>query len=71
MAPVLTSLLVGVLCAYVLFASPIELYSVTPFSENPAGSLGNALYFVVLVGVGATVLFFLIKKKRDRLISVV
>ncbi|MEM2917860.1 MAG: presenilin family intramembrane aspartyl protease [Candidatus Bathyarchaeia archaeon] len=71
MAPVLTSLLVGVLCAYVLFASPIELYSVTPFSENPAGSLGNALYFVVLVGVGATVLFLLIKKKRDRLIAVV
>ncbi len=71
LSPVLTSLLVGVLCAYVLFVSPIELYNVTPFSENPAGSLGNALYFVVLVGVGATVLFFLLKKKRDRLIAVV
>ncbi|MEM0008082.1 MAG: presenilin family intramembrane aspartyl protease [Candidatus Bathyarchaeia archaeon] len=71
LAPVLASLLVGVLCAYLLFASPIELYSVTPFSEDPAGSVGNALYFVVLVGVGATILFFLLKRKRDRLIAIV
>ncbi|MBS7636951.1 hypothetical protein KEJ37_06440 [Candidatus Bathyarchaeota archaeon] len=71
LAPVLVSLSVGILCAHVLFASPIELYSVTPFSEDPVGSLGNAIYFVVLVGFGATILFLLLKRKRDRLIAIV
>jgi presenilin-like A22 family membrane protease len=68
LAPVSFSLLFGVLCAQLLFASQIELYSVAPFAEDPAGSLGNALYFVVLVGVGATVLFFLLKRKSHKLI---
>lgn len=71
LAPVLASLLVGLLCAYLLFASSIELYSVTPFSGDPAGSFGNAIYFVILVGVGATILFLLLKMKRDRLITVI
>jgi presenilin-like A22 family membrane protease len=71
LVPVLISLFVGVLCAYLLFASPIELYSVTPFAEDPTGSLGNALYFVVLVGVGATVLFIFLKRKSHRLIVIV
>jgi len=71
LAPVLASLLVGLLCAYLLLVSSIELYSVTPFSGDPAGSFGNAIYFVVLVGVGATILFLLLKMKRDRLITVI
>ncbi|MEM1563597.1 MAG: presenilin family intramembrane aspartyl protease [Candidatus Bathyarchaeia archaeon] len=71
LAPVMASVSVGVLCAYLLFASPIELYSVTPFSESPTGSIGNALYFVVLVGFGASILFFLMKRKRDRIIAIV
>jgi len=71
LTPVLASVAVSVLCAYLLFASPIELYSITPFSEDPAGSLGNALYFVVLVGFGATVLFFLLKRKSHKLIAIV
>jgi len=71
LTPVLASVAVSVLCAYLLFASPIELYSITPFSEDPAGSLGNALYFVVLVGFGATVLFFLLKRKNHKLIVIV
>ncbi|MEM3566558.1 MAG: presenilin family intramembrane aspartyl protease [Candidatus Bathyarchaeia archaeon] len=71
LAPVLVSVSVGILCAYVLFTSPIELYSVTPFSEDPAGSIGNAVYFVVLVGAGATILFVLFKRKRNRLIAIV
>ncbi len=71
LATVLASVLFGVFCAYLLFASPVELYSVTPFSEDPAGSLGNALYFVVLVGIGASILFFLLRRKREKLIVVV
>jgi presenilin-like A22 family membrane protease len=71
LTPVLASVAVSVLCAYLLFASPIELYSITPFSEDPVGSFGNALYFVVLVGFGATVLFFLLKRKSHKLIVIV
>jgi len=71
LAPVLASVTVGFLCAYLLFASHIELYSITPFSGDPAGSLGNAMYFVVLVGFGATVLFSLLKRGSHRLIAIV
>ncbi|MEM2202507.1 MAG: presenilin family intramembrane aspartyl protease [Candidatus Bathyarchaeia archaeon] len=71
LAPVLASVAIGVLCAYLLFASPIELYSITPFSGDPAGSLGNAIYFVVLVGFGASFLFFLLKRRSHRLIVIV
>jgi len=71
LAPVLTSVAVGVLCAYLLVASSIELYSITPFSEDPTGSFGNAVYFVVLVGFGASVLFLLFKRRSHRLITVI
>lgn len=52
-------------------ASAMKLYSVTPFPESPAGSLGNAFYFVLLVGAGASLLFLLLKRKNLRLILVV
>lgn len=69
LAPILVSLLFGVGCALLLRASTLELYSVTPFpDETPAGSVGNAFYFVVLVGAGASVLFFLLKRKKLKLI---
>lgn len=71
LTPVLASIIVGVFCAYLLGVSPIELYSVTPFSEDPAGSFGNALYFVVLVGVGASILFFLLRRRREKLIIMI
>jgi presenilin-like A22 family membrane protease len=46
----------------------ISLYQVTPFSEG-VESIGNGLYFVALAGVGATLLYLLIKRKKLRLIS--
>jgi presenilin-like A22 family membrane protease len=69
--PILVSLLFAVGCAYLLLASTIELYRVTPFPESPVGSLGNALYFVILVGAGALLVFFLLKRKSYRLIVLV
>ena len=69
--PILASLLFGMLCAFLLSESPIGVYSVTPFSEGMFGSVGNAFYFVVLVGVGASLLFFLIKRRSHRLIMFV
>jgi len=71
LTPILASLLFGQLCAFLLSESPIEIYSVTPFSEDAAGSLGNAFYFVILVSVGASLLFFLMKRKSLRLIMLV
>lgn len=72
LAPIFVSLLFSVGCAYLLAASQIELFSVTPFKEeSPGGPVGNALYFVVLVSFGALALFFLLKKRSFRLIAFV
>jgi presenilin-like A22 family membrane protease len=51
--------------------STIELYSVTPFSGDIVGSLGNAFYFVILVGAGATLLYFLLKMRHKKIINVI
>ena len=72
--PVLASLLFGILCAFLLRTSSFGQYQVTPFSESTLGFLGsfaNAFYFVILAGVGATVLYVLLKRNRHRLVSVI
>jgi presenilin-like A22 family membrane protease len=43
---------------------------VTPFPETPSGSFSNALYFVVLIAIAATLFYLLIKWKSRKLISV-
>jgi presenilin-like A22 family membrane protease len=68
--PVLGSLLFGIVCAYVVLESSVNLYQVTPFPEG-YGSLVNGLYFVILAGIGATLLYLLIKRKKLRLISLI
>jgi presenilin-like A22 family membrane protease len=67
LAPILLSLLFGVFCASLILRSPMEIYGITPFPEG-LGSLGNAFYFVILVGVGATILYLLLKSKNLKLI---
>lgn len=70
--PIIVSLLSSVGCAYLLMASGIELFNVTPFQEeNPVGPVGNALYFVILVSLGALILFFLLKKRSYKLINLI
>lgn len=71
LTPILASLLVGVLCAFLLLTSSIETYTITPFSEDIFGSLGNASYFVVLVGIGATLIYFLLKRRSHKLIMLI
>ena len=71
LAPILTSVLFSVGCAYILMESQLEPYRVTPFPESPAGSFGNALCFVLLVGLGALVIFFFLKKKSYKLIVII
>jgi presenilin-like A22 family membrane protease len=70
LTPVLASLSFGVVCAFVLLTAPIEFYAVTPFQEG-VGSLGNAAYFVVLVAIGATILYVLLKRKNQKIITLI
>ncbi len=70
LTPILTSLAFGVLCAHLLSTTQTEYYKITPFQEG-AGSFGNALYFVVLVSIGATVLYLLLKRKSIRLVVLI
>jgi len=68
--PVLASLGFGILCAYVVLTSNISLYPVTPFPEG-IGSLINGFYFVILAGIGATLLYLLVKRKKLRVIGLI
>jgi presenilin-like A22 family membrane protease len=68
--PVLTSLLFGLGCASLLLTQPVSSIPVTPFTDGSAsGSFGNALYFVLIVAVGAAVLYLLLKWKSRKLIT--
>jgi len=49
----------------------MEIYGITPFPESAVGSFGNAFYFVILVGVGASLLYLLLKWKNPRLITLI
>lgn len=71
LAPILISLIFGVLCASLFLASPMEFYTVIPFPEDTFGSSGNACYFVVLVGVGASLLYLLLKRKNHKVINLI
>lgn len=68
--PVMASLLFGFLCALTLLMATITVYPVTPFEEG-IGSLGNAAYFVILVAVGATLIYILLKHRNRRIITVI
>jgi presenilin-like A22 family membrane protease len=68
--PILGSLLFGTLCAYLVLSSSVDLYSVAPFPEG-IGSLGNGIYFVIVAGIGAALLYYLIRNKRRGLISLI
>lgn len=70
LVPILTSLLAGFAFSYLLLLNPIETLPVTPFPETPQGSFSNALYFVVLIAIAATLFYLLIKWKSRKLISV-
>lgn len=72
-APILASLLLAFLCTILIMNSQIETFQVTPFSDeaNPLGPFENALYFVILVATGATVLYILLKRKSRRLITTI
>jgi presenilin-like A22 family membrane protease len=70
LVPVLASLLFGLCCAYLLLPQSVELVDVTPFPDDTtAGPLSNAIYFVILLAISATVFYILLKRKSRRLIT--
>ncbi len=71
LAPIIVSLSFGTLCAFLILTSSMEFYNITPFPEDAIGSFSNACYFVILVGVGASLLYLLLKRKNHKLISII
>ncbi len=79
LVPILASMLFGMLCASIFVkpsaaaiasgATPPPVYPVTPISPTtPGGSLFNAVYFVVIAAVGATIIFLIIRYRRRRIL---
>jgi len=64
-------MLFGLGCAYLLLTQPAPSIPVTPFPDGSASdSFGNALYFVLIVAVGATIMYLLLRWKSRKLITV-
>ena len=70
LVPILASLIFGLGCAYLLVPQPSNSIPVTPIPDNtPVGPFGNALYFVILVAVSATLFYVLLKRKSKKIIK--
>jgi presenilin-like A22 family membrane protease len=70
LVPILASMLFGLACAYLLAPQQSQSIPVTPIPENtPGAPFGNALYFVVLIAISATVFYFLLKRKSKNIIK--
>ena len=59
--PILASLLVSVSCAFVIEWAEVDLTTITRFPEAGFESLFMALIFVLMSGLGATMIYFLLK----------
>jgi presenilin-like A22 family membrane protease len=79
LVPILASLIFGLGCAWLL--SPHQSQNpnpvipdipVVPFPEDiPGGPLYNGLYIVALVAIGATMCYFMLKRKNLKMIKIV
>jgi presenilin-like A22 family membrane protease len=67
--PIFASLMVGLGFAYLLLLRPVATPPVTPFPETTSGQFSNALYFVVIIAIAATIFYLLIKWRSRRMIS--
>lgn len=69
--PILASLFFGLGCAYLLAPQPTEnIPSPLPIPETtPGAPIGNALYFVVLIAISATIFYILIKRRSKKIIK--
>jgi presenilin-like A22 family membrane protease len=70
LVPILASLIFGLGCAYLL--APQEtggIQAVPIYGDSPEASIGNGLYFVILIALAASVFYVLIKRKNKRIIK--
>jgi len=70
LAPVLVSLSFGVFCTWLVLSSMSESFIVAPFPEG-AFSVLNAVYFVVLTSLGASLLYVLLRRNKLRIITII
>lgn len=69
LVPILARLLFGLACASLLLSPETPSLTVTPFPETtPTGPFSNALYFVIIIAIGATLMYLLVKWRSRRLI---
>lgn len=68
LVPVAASLIISVICAYLIAVSEIDFPSVTPLPEAGFGPIGNAAIFVALTGIGASMIYLFLKRKMRWLI---
>ena len=68
--PILASLLVGILCAFLFLRSGVEVPPLPLQPETGYGPLLNAAFFVMATGLAATMIYLLLKYGIHRLIRV-
>ena len=68
LAPVAASLIISVICASLILVSEVGFPSVTPLPDVGLGPIANAAIFVVLTGIGASVIYFFLKREKRWLI---
>lgn len=70
LVPILASLIFGLGCAYLLAPQETGGIQAVPITgDTPGASIGNGLYFVILIALAATVFYVLIKRKNKRVIK--
>ena len=70
LVPILASLVFGLGCAYLLAPQETGGIQAVPISgDTPGASIGNGLYFVILIALAASVFYVLIKRKNKRVIK--
>jgi presenilin-like A22 family membrane protease len=68
--PILASMMFGLVCAYLLAPQSTGGVTAVIFTgDTPEAPIGNALYFVVLIAVAASVFYLLLKRKNQRVIK--
>lgn len=68
--PILASLLIGILCAFLILYSGVRLDPVTVLPEAGYGPLVNAALYVSVAGLGATMIYVLLKRGVHRFLRV-
>jgi presenilin-like A22 family membrane protease len=70
LVPILASLIFGLGCAYLLAPQETGGIQAVPIpGDTPGASIGNGLYFVILIALAASVFYVLIKRKNKRVIK--